>query len=56
MKKESYFKSVLKELKVINWPKGKDVIKYSIATVGLSLFFAGFFILINLLMAFIRGI
>ena len=53
--KKSFFKGIGKELKQMKWPTGKEVIKYSLTTIGLSLFFIAFFILIDLLASFIKG-
>lgn len=44
------------EFKKIKWPTKKDMIKYSIATIVFVIFFAIFFYLIELLMAFIKSI
>ena len=54
-KKEGFFKQIRKELKLVKWPTFKEVAKYTIATIVLCLIFCGFFILLNLLMSWIKG-
>ncbi|MBR1416972.1 MAG: preprotein translocase subunit SecE [Bacilli bacterium] len=56
VKKESFLKGTHKEMKQVRWPSGKEVIKYSIATVFLVLFCVAFFVLIDLLSSFIKGL
>ena len=48
--------STLSEMKKMKWPTGKEVLKYSVTTICLCLFFIGFFVLINLLASFIKGL
>lgn len=55
VKKESYLKSVKKEMSLVKWPTLKDVIKNTIATVVLCVVICGFFILLNFLLAVIKG-
>ena len=55
-KKERYLKSVRKELKLVKWPTFKEVLKYTISTLVFCLFIVIFFILLNLLMSFIKGL
>ena len=55
MKKiKKFLSEVKKELGKVKWPNRKDMVKYSIATIVFVLFFAGFFYLIDLAVAFIR--
>ena len=54
--KKSFIGSTLVEMKQMRWPTGKEVLKYSITTICLCLFFIGFFVLINLLASFIKGL
>ena len=53
--KESYLKGVKKEMKLVKWPSFKEVVKYTIATVGLCLVVCGFFLLLNLLLSLVKG-
>ena len=44
MKKiKNFFKGVRKEAKVVRWPDGKTLVKYSCVTIFLLIFFALFF-------------
>ena len=54
-KKENYFKSVKKEMKLVKWPTWKEVIKNTIATLVMIIILSGFFLLLNLLLAVIKG-
>lgn len=54
-KKESFFTGVREEMKMVKWPSFKDVLKYTLATFILCAIFIIFFILINLLASFIKG-
>ncbi len=55
MKKIKKFLSEVKsELGKVKWPNRKDMIKYSIATIIFVIFFAGFFYLIDLAVAFVK--
>ena len=57
MKKiKKFFSEVKKELGNVKWPSKKDMIKYSIATIIFVIFFAVFFYLIDLLVAFIKSL
>ena len=53
---KSYFKGVKKEIGRIRWTTGKDLVKYSIATIMFVLFFGVYFYLIDLAVAFIRSL
>ena len=53
--KENYLKSVKKEMKLVKWPTWKEVIKNTIATIVLIVILCGFFLLLNLLLAVIKG-
>ena len=53
---KSYFKGVKKEIGRIRWTSGKDLLKYSIATIMFVLFFGVYFYLIDLVVAFIRSL
>ena len=54
-KKERYFTKVRKELKLVKWPTFKEVLKYSIATIIFVVLICCFFILLNLIMSWIKG-
>ena len=55
MKKiKKFLSEVKKELEKVKWPNRKDMVKYSIATICFVIFFAAFFYLIDLGVAFIR--
>ena len=57
MKKiKKFFSEVKKELGKVKWPTKKDMVKYSIATICFVIFFAGFFYLIDMAVAFIRSL
>ena len=53
---KSYFKGVKKEIGRIRCTGGKDLVKYSIATIMFVLFFGVYFYLIDLVVAFIRSL
>ena len=55
VKKESYLKSVVKELKLVKWPTWKEVLKNTIATIVLVVIIVGFFLLLNLLLSVVKG-
>ena len=56
MKKiKNFFKEVKSELNKVKWPNRKDMLKYSIATISFVIFFAVFFYLIDLGVAFIKS-
>ena len=55
-KKTSWLGSVFKELKLVQWPSKKDMVKYSIATIVFIIFFALFFYAIELIMAFLKSL
>lgn len=54
--KKMFLSSTVSEMKQMRWPTGKEVLKYSITTIFLCLFFIGFFVLINLLASFVKGL
>lgn len=55
MKKiKNFLSEVKKELGKVKWPSRKDMVKYSIATICFVIFFAGFFYLIDLAVAFVK--
>lgn len=40
---KKFFKNVKQEIKKIKWPSKKDMVKYSVATLSIILFFCAFF-------------
>lgn len=55
VKGENYFKSVVKELKLVKWPTWKEVLKNTIATIVLVLVIVAFFLLLNFLLSVVKG-
>ena len=53
-KEDRFLSNVRKEMKVVKWPSAKDVLKYTLAI--LCGIFIVFFLLINLLASFIKGL
>ena len=51
-----YFVGVLKEVKRIKWTSGKDLVKYSIASLLLILFFGLYFYGINWIALLVRSL
>lgn len=56
VKKETFIKGTREEMKKVVWPSGKQVLKFSVITLAMVLFFMGFFVLINLLASFVKGL
>ena len=54
-KKENYLKSVQKEMKLVKWPTWKEVLKNTVATLVLIIIIVGFFLLLNMLLAVVKG-
>ena len=54
VKKESFLKSVINEMKKVQFASFKTTVKYTLTTVFLSLFMIGFFMLITLLASWIK--
>ncbi len=50
-----YFKGVKKEIGRIRWTSGKDLLKYSAATISFMIFFGAYFYIIDLLVALLRS-
>lgn len=55
-KKTNYFKAIKSEMSKVVWPKGNEIVKYTIATIGFVILFVAYFLLLNLLMSFIKGL
>ena len=53
--KESYLSGVKSELKKVSWPKFKDILKYTFATIIFCLILAVFFSILNLILSLIKG-
>lgn len=53
---KNFLSEVKKELGKVKWPNKKDMVKYSIATISFVIFFAVFFYLIDLGVAFIKSL
>ena len=53
--KQSFLKEVKAEMKKVKWPTKKEMVKYSITTLLFILLFAGFFYLIDVLFALLKG-
>lgn len=51
-----FLKSVLNELKKVKWPEKKYMIKYTIATVFVAVFFSLYFYAINVVVALVKGL
>ena len=56
VKKESYIKGVKKELKLVKWPDAKEIVKYTIATIVFCIILVAFFELLNVILAYIKGL
>ena len=57
MKKvKNFFKDVKNEMSKVKWPSRKNMIKYTIITVVFILFFALFFLSLDLIIAFIKSL
>lgn len=54
--KEGFFKGVKKELKLVKWPSGKEVIKYTFSTIVMCIILCVFFLLLNLGLSFVKGL
>lgn len=53
--KENYFVAVRNELGKVKWPTKKEVFKYTVATIIFIVVLVVFFILLSMLMSFIKG-
>ena len=52
---EGYFKQVRKEMKLVKWPRAKEVLKYTISTIVFCAFLCALFMFLNLIMSLVRG-
>ena len=55
IKKENYFVGVKSEMSKVKWPTKQEVIKYTIATLIFIIVLVIFFVLLSLLMSFVKG-
>ena len=53
--KESYLKKVRKEMKLVKWSEGKEVLKYTISTIVFCLVLCALFMLLNLMLSAVKG-
>ncbi len=53
-KKEKKISGVRSEFKKVRWPKRKEMLKYSVAVLTCIIIFALFFMLSDIIIAFIR--
>ena len=56
VKKEGFFKGIKKELKLVKWPDSKEMVKNTIATIVFCIIFVAFFEVLNVIMAFVKGL
>ena len=56
MKKiKNFFKGIKKETKAVRWPDGKSLLKNSVISVSLLIFFGLFFYALDALLGFVIG-
>ena len=55
-KKEGFLKSVWHEMKKVTWPSRKHMLKYSIATIILIIFFSLYFLGIEAVFAWVKEV
>lgn len=53
---KGFFHGVGKEAKRTHWPKGKELVKYSVVSIMLILFFALFFFGLDTLFAYLKEV
>jgi len=56
IKKEGFFKGIKKELKLVKWPSAKEILKYTIATIIFCIVIVAFFEVLNIIMAYVKGL
>ena len=56
IKKDSFFKNVIKELKKVKWPDKKYMVKYSIATFVTIILSSVYFYVIFVLFSLVKGL
>ena len=55
-KKESRFKAFKHELSMVKWPELRDLAKYTVATLIFCIGLIGFFMLLDVISSFVKGI
>ena len=55
-KKESKLHALKVELSKVRWPEFKEVAKYTIATIVFCLVLVGFFMLLDVISSFVKGL
>ncbi len=53
---KAFFKGVEKERKMVRWPSGKDMVKYSVMVLTLMVLFGLYFYLLDVLFTFLKGL
>lgn len=53
--KEKFIVGLKKEIKNVKWPTFKEIVKYTVATIIFIAVFVLFFELLNVIMAFVKG-
>ena len=56
VKKEGFFKGIRNELKLVKWPTFKEILKYTIATVIFCIILIIFFQILDLILAYVKGL
>ena len=54
-KKPSYFKEVKAEMKKVTFPTGKEVFKYTVATILIVALLVVFFLLLSAILSWVKG-
>lgn len=54
--KEGYFKLLKEQMKLVIWPNGKEIFKYTFSTILFILVFVLFFQLIDVISSFVKGL
>lgn len=56
VQKEGFFKGIKKELKLVKWPSIKEIFKYTLATIIFCVILVAFFEVLNIIMAYVKGL
>lgn len=51
-----FLRNVRSELKKVKWPEKKYMVKYTIATMAVTIFFSLYFYAINVVVALVKGL
>ncbi len=54
--KKNSSSTLKKELQMVKWPSFKDIVKYTLATIVFCIILVIFFEILNLIMAYVKGI